>query len=636
VATKRLTLLAALLLSGCLSPVRGRVDQGICRKAELPIDLEPRTEAQAALSPLESQAGNPGHNSDLRLSAFQVEEIKPKTDMVKRLTLPPGVPASATPDIKLTPPPKTPEEEKKLKEAINRQFLQLGPIGAEVKAAPGPEGRPLTLGDLQKLALTNSPLIRQAAADVEAAKGAAQQSRLYPNPSIGFMTSSNSPSSDPLSGGFITGPIKAPGKIKLAFDAANVDVKNAELALSRAESDLRTTVRDNYFALLSAKENLRVYRAVVKLTDEVYQVLKEQLSGGTTSTYETMQLRVVANQTRIQLLQAHNRYLAAWKQLAASLGLPGMPLTEVAGRIDSPLPKYHYDKVLAQVLTYHTDALTAKLVVEKARSLLQLAKFTPLPDFTYTLAVQEDKSFGPAAKTFASLTFGAPLPIFDRNQGGIRQAQGALLRAMEESHRVRSALIQSLADAFERYENNRIALEMYQKEMLPNQVQAFRATVLRHHLGEPGVVMYTDLVNAEQSLVSLVTSYLGVLHDMWFASVDIAALLQTTDLFQTEETYPVAPVPDLEHLFTLDCLHPCPVLTDPALRGADGHWPKYDVHTEPEQLPLPREVPAKKNQTRLEILPNQVIAPDRFEATSLERNQFPATLASPMDSPPLQ
>ena len=618
-------LVSALLLSGCLSPVRDRVDQEICHQAELPIDLERPTPDRARTS-VPDAPGSPHYDSDLRLTAAQEKDIKPKVNIEGRLKVKKDIPGSDAKDIKLPPPPETDEERKKLKEAIDRQFLQLGPIAAEVKPAAGPEGRPLTLSDLQKLALTNSPLIRAAAADVEATKGAAQQTRLYPNPTIGFINSSNSPSSDPLSGGYISGVIKGAGKIKLAFDAANIDVKNAELALRKAESDLRTAVRDGYFALLSAQENLRVQRAMVRLTDEVYKVMVELLQGSQVATYETMQVRVTAMQTRINYLQAHNRYLAAWKQLAATLGLPGMPLTEVAGRIDSPLPRYQYDQVLAQVLNQHTDALTAKMVVEKARSLLQLAKLTPYPDFSYTLAVQEDRSAPPtAAKTFASLTFGVPLPIFDRNQGGIRQAQGALLRATEESHRVRSTLIQSLSDAFERYENTRIQLEMYQKDMLPNQVQAFRATVMRHARGEPGQIMFTDLVTAEQSLVSLVTSYLGVLHDMWFAAVDIAGLLQTPDLFQVDETLPVASIPDLEHLLPLDCLHPCPVLPDPALRGGNGSWPRYDVHTEPVPLPLPREVPGRIDQGRS----HSVLLPETVEIA-------PAFLSAPKDCPPVR
>jgi cobalt-zinc-cadmium efflux system outer membrane protein len=401
-------------------------------------------------------------------------------------------------------------------------------------------------------------------------------------------------------------------------------VKNAELALRKAESDLRTSVRDGYFAVLSARENLRVNRALVKLTDEVYKVMTDRLKAGVVAVGETMQLRVTALQTRVAYLQAHNRYLAAWKQLAASLFRSDLPLTELAGRIDSPLPRYQYDKVLAHVLTYHTDALTAKMGIGKAQSLLKLAQLTPYPDFTYTLAVAQDHPFGPPSapsKVLGTLTLGVPLPVFDRNQGGIRQAQASLLQATEEPHRVRSALIASLSDAFERFENNRAMLEMYQKDILPNQIHAFRAVVQRHGFGEVGQVMYTDLVSAEQGLVSAIASYLGILHDMWFAAVDIAALQQTPDLFQVDETIPVAPIPDLEQLCPLDCVHPCAV-PHPAPRTGDGSWPRYE------------HVPAKGPAATPELAPRPSILPANGGPPQVSQT-VPAQ-APPALGPPLQ
>jgi cobalt-zinc-cadmium efflux system outer membrane protein len=459
---------------------------------------------------------------------------------------------------------------------------------------------------LQKIALTNSPLIRQAAAAIESARGGALQARLYPNPQIGFNNLAvMGPGGGPITGGYILGTIKGPGKLRTAFDAANVDVKTAELALRKAESDLRSTVRTGYFAVLAAREGLRINRALVRLTDEVYKMMTDQLKGGQAAVYETMQLRVTALQTRTAYLQAHNRYLAAWKQLAASLGRPDLPLTELAGRIDSPLPRYEYDKVLAHILNNHTDFLTAKLGISKSESLLKLAQLTPYPDFIYALVVPIDSSPSVAPpKVAPTLSFGVPLPIFDQNQGGIRQAQGNLMQAHEEPHRVRSVLVNSLADAFERYSNNRVMLDMYQKDILPSQIQAFRATVQRHARGPVGDIAFTDLVGAEQGLVTTMTAYLGILHDMWFASVDIAGLLQTPDLFQASGTIEVAPIPDLEHLCPLDCVHPCPVVPEAPRRG-DGYWPTYEhlpvqgPETKEEVAPQPRVVPGKDESAQL-------------------------------------
>jgi cobalt-zinc-cadmium efflux system outer membrane protein len=609
-ATKRLLLVLSLCcLGGCyVPPVREAVDRTICSKVELPVDLEPREKAMADL-PATSLAG-PGMPVQF-VAALQKDDIKVKgPNLVKRLTPSKEIPGSEAPDITLPPPPKTDKERKELEKAIDRQFQPLEPLPAPIEAAPGPDGQPLTLADLQKLALTHSPVLNQAVQDLENARGAALQARLYPNPLIGPAFQSMGPGGGPINGGNITSVIKSPGKIKLNFDAAQFDVKIAEFNLRRAESDLRSQVRQGYFAVLVARENLKVNGALVRLTDEVYKVLVDLMKGGQAGAYETMQVRVVALTTRTQQVQAHNRYLAAWKQLAATLGLPGMPLTEVSGRLDVSIPKYRYDEVLARVLAAHTDVAIAQLGIDKADKLVRIAQVQPLPDFNYSLSVMEDNSPGPGTpKVIATLTGGVAVPLFDRNQGAIHQAIAARGKAAEEPHRVRADLSSRLADAFERYENTRKTLNMYRADMLPNQIQAFRATVLRHYYGDPNAPNapgYLDLVTAEQSLVTLVTSYIGVLHDQWFAVVDVAGLLQTPDLFQTDEFYPVAPLPDLDQLFSLECLHRCGPPVPPRWRKGDPTWPLFSPPELEKKAPLPRELTPPRPTQWKQLPPDSV------------------------------
>src|SRR5262249_21100661 len=154
------------------------------------------------------------------------------------------------------------------------------------------------------------------------------------------------------------------------------------------------------------------------------------------------------------------------------------------------------------------------------RQLLRLAQLTPVPDLSVFVSVVDDQSPPGPPRAVASLQVGVPVPFFDRNQGAIYQAQSNLVRASEEPHRVRADLTGRLAEAFERYQSNRALVAMYAREIIPNQVRAFRAVLARHNVegGEKGVT-YLDLVTAEQALVGVITTYLGVLRDQWTAVV---------------------------------------------------------------------------------------------------------------------
>jgi cobalt-zinc-cadmium efflux system outer membrane protein len=571
----RFLALAILVMNGCYYPIRHSVDAVICAHPDIPIDIYP----------------------DVPMPKLDVGDKtkgdKKKETLVDRLE-PRGIPGSEVKPIVLDPK-KAPLDE--IERVVREHFPPMPGLGADPKPAPSPTGQPLTLADLQRMAQTSNPMLRQARAAVEAARGAAVQAGLYPNPTVGVNGSGPGPGGGPNYGPWVSQTIITMGKQKLAQAMATKDLELAELAYRRAATDLMAKIRGDYFAVLVAQESIRANRALARLTDEVYNIIVRQLKGGDVAPYEPMQVGVFAVQARVALVQARNSYTVAWKNLAADLGLPAMPPTELAGRIDMALPLYQYDAVLAQVLQNHTDVRAAETVIEKARYALRLAEVTAAPDVTAQVGAFYDNTPGAGPfRMVGNFQLSVPLPVWNRNQGGIIQAQGNLMLNVEEPHRVRNDLSAKVADAFRRYDENRLVLELYRKEALPKQVQAFRSAVKRHYGAEADKVSFLDLISSEQNLVNIIGPYITALGNQWQAVVDVANLLQTDDLFQTVEKYEPAQVPDLESLFNLPCCHPCSTMPDPALRSADLKWPKAGF-----AAPIVLPPPEKAKETKEEV-----------------------------------
>jgi outer membrane protein, heavy metal efflux system len=572
--------LCLLIVAGCTNtPVRSDVDALLCSSALRPTDLlalsndTPLTKAAAASRSSE----RPDSQFDqLVLTGAQDKKVgdeqpKGQPTLVQRLQPPPDLAGS---DVKPIVMPDA-KNVKEYQEAVKRYFPDMPEIGPEPLPTTGPDGSALTLADLQHLAHTNSPVLRQAASDVEAARGVMIQAGLYSNPTVGLTGSTATQSGGPTFGPMFSQNISTMGKLKLARAAAEKDLENAQLAYRRAETDLMANVRTGYFSVLVARESVRQNRALVALTDEVYKVMVQQLKGGEFATYEPMQVGAFAAQARAGLIQARNSYTLAWKQLATTLGLPAMPPAQLAGNIrELPLPRYRYDTALAHILSNHTDVVTAINGIEKARFNLRLAEVTPVPDITAQLGVFTDQSQPGPYRMGSNFQVTVPVPVFNLNQGAIRQARAALLRANEEPHRVRDDLTARTADAYRRYSENFELLELYHKEILPKQVQAYRSAVQRHSGGEVGAVGFLDLVNAEQNLVTAIGTYLTTLQSQWQAVADLGSLLQTNDIFQLAEGKHFAELPDLSHLSELPCCHPCNPLPNDAFKGADLHWPE--------------------------------------------------------------
>lgn len=619
--------LSLLVLTGCLQPVAEKIDATVCELAMKPHDLQPishlhdppppppkpdddkKDSAPAASERLPSPGGiQPAGHRQPETDDAAGDRKKDDGSAPFRLDVPADLlPGGPVPPLRL--PPASDDNEAARRKAIGQLYPELPTVGDEPPLPPGPKGLPLTLSDLQQLALTNHPRIKQAAAQIEEARGRAIQAGLPPNPIVGYEGDTTGTTGGAgYQGGFVQQTIKTANKLQLARAAAAVEIKNAELALVATRNEVATSVRTNYFAFLVAAESVRLSRALIKLTTEIYQVQVEQVRrGGFAAPYEPMYLRALATEARAGLVRARNRRTAAWKQLAAALGLPGMPPVQLAGRLDVPVPAFCYKDVLARVLAHHTDVLTAANTITQAQYQLELQRITPIPDVDVRVMVQKDRT-GLPFQASPSVAVSVPVPVWDKNQGGILEGQARLIRAKEGVHRARTELTNNLAEAFERYENSKVLLGYYRDRILPDLVRVFRGVYDRYQR-EPAAAGgsppgFTDVVVAQQNLAQAVGNYVSTLGQLWQATADIAGLLQTPDLYGVEgPRHDVPAIPDLHALPPLPCCHPCSPLHDAHQHVHDAFWPNADalspalVPQAKDRQPKPSDDGAKKDES---------------------------------------
>ncbi|HEV3436045.1 MAG TPA: TolC family protein [Gemmata sp.] len=550
-----------VLSTGCLYHGKEATDETVKSLASRPYDMLPEqlrdkagssTSKEPTARDNSRQTVNPTVPTDVQTVAYMeaAQDGKQPPATKYELHVPEAIPGSEAPLIKLPVDPAAKVE------ALRKLYPPLAPLVEEVRPLPGPNGKPYTLSDFQRIAAENSPTLRQAASDVQAARGNLIQTATYANPnvSVQLQPSNNSATSGAI-GYSIDQVIQTGGKMRLQTAAAKKAMDNAELALRRARSDLATQVRNAYYSLLVAKETMRVTRALSVLTDEVYRVqLALTEKGGQNAAYEPAALRAQAYTARLAYQQATATYIYAWKTMVSTISERQLPLSEVAGRLDVAVPLYDYDRVLAHVLRNHTDALTALNGIDINKFNLKLNQVTPYsPNLDFNVGMFKDQALLPFG-TYWSFGVTAPLPFWDQNRGGILTAESALARALEEPHRVEMALTNTLATNFTNYKTNLDAVEYYRRYVLPDQVRFYRGVLVRRQIDANA--QFGDLVAAQQALASSVTTYLGLLGTLWSSVVSVADMLQTDDLFQNAELRGLPALPDLESLPPLPCCHP--------------------------------------------------------------------------------
>jgi cobalt-zinc-cadmium efflux system outer membrane protein len=460
----------------------------------------------------------------------------------ERFRLPPNLPGTDVAPIQLPPLKGLPqsEREKKIREA----FPALAPLPASPQPGLPESGKPYSLAELQQIALNNNPAIKRAAADADAASGLMLQAGLYPNPHFGYQGDQIQPGNKPTNnagqqGAFLQQVIKTAGKLSLAKAAASWDYANAQVALRRTELDVINDVRIHYYAALVSRETMQVSRTLAELADEVYGLQLRYVASGEAAGYEPLQMYAQAAQARNVYVQASNRYIASWKQLAATLGNPALPLQALEGRVDAAPPHYEAEPAWRRISEFHTDVLTAENSISRADFQLRLAKATPVPDVSISAAFQRDYSTG---NDQASVQVGVVLPLFDRNQGNIRAAMAQATRSLEDLKARQLDLSARLAEAMARYQSSQAVVENYRERMLPNLSRAYQGIIQRYQ-GEPDKVSFNDIVVAQQSFGQALNAYLIAVGEQWAAVLDVANLLQIDDLYGPLDVHPAARCP---------------------------------------------------------------------------------------------
>ncbi len=286
-----------------------------------------------------SAPGTVSYASAPGLQQLQREEIAPPAEdvagrkvpqLLERLKIPDVLPGANAPPI-LLPPSDYEHPEQRLS-----VIEQLFPSPKDVRPIPlpsssGPGGQ-MTLEQLEDMAAAHNPILVQAEADVTSARGAAVQAGVHPNPVVGYEADTvGSTFTRNYQGVFAMQTVKTAGKLGLARAAANMGLVNAEIQLRQTRIDVLSQVRTNYYAVLVAQEGLLINTGLEHFTAEAYRIQVDKLCAGEGTGYEPAQLRTLAVQARAAVVQSQNRFISAWKQLSASVGIPELPPAALEG-----------------------------------------------------------------------------------------------------------------------------------------------------------------------------------------------------------------------------------------------------------------------------------------------------------------
>ncbi len=405
----------------------------------------------------------------------------------------------------------------------------LGLVLAGVALGQSPAA--MSLDDLVGLSLRNHPKLQQAEYAVEAARGKAVQARLYPNPTFVFTGDEIADKTGPsgiLAPG-LTQEIVVPRKRTLDIAAACRDIDRATWLVAAQRTASITAVRQAYFDLLAIQARADVQDALAAYAVESVSKAARLHAAGRISRVDVLQLEVDHERYRADAEAAHSETPAAFRRLAAAVGVTDLPQTAILGTLETALPQYDLETTRRFVVDVHPEMFAAQAAAERARLTLDRARVEPKPNVTVGSSYMwqgqnRSHDFG------VSLEF--PLPIRNRNEGNIMAARAMLGDAEREVCRVETDLVDRLATAFRDYSSASRKVSRYRDAVIPKAKELFQLAAQAEMAGQLDSL---KVLEAQRSVAQARLEYVKSLGDAWKAAAAIAGLL-------LEESWPHSPV----------------------------------------------------------------------------------------------
>jgi len=390
-------------------------------------------------------------------------------------------------------------------------------------AASVPEGV-LTLQAALAAALLKNPQLAAFSWEIRAAEGRMLQAGLRPNPELEGEVEEFGGSAERQ--GFDSAETTI--RLSQLVELGGKRMKRKQLAAAEASLagwdyettrlDVLTDVAQAFADLLAAQERQALADESLALAERVLAAVSEQVKAGKVSPVEETKAGVSAAGARIERDRATRGLEAARKRLALAMGEPTPAFERAQGDFDrlQPVPP---SERLAELLGQNPDVARWQSELAQRRAALAVEKSRRVPDLTVGGGIsrfhaEDDNAF--------VMSVSIPLPLFDRNQGAVREAAANLAKAEHERHAAELQANLSLADACEALASAHTEATTLKQSVLPAAQSAFDAADEGFRQGK---FDYLEVLDAQRTLVESKGQYIAALAEYHKSVAEVERLI---------------------------------------------------------------------------------------------------------------
>ncbi|WP_083528190.1 TolC family protein [Hyphomicrobium sp. CS1BSMeth3] len=372
-------------------------------------------------------------------------------------------------------------------------------LGALLLFAAG--SRPSYALDLREAiqrSLASDPRLTAGRFEIEAARGGVIQAGKRPNPELSVDLEDFGGSGEYRGVESATLTIALSQKFelggkrdaRLAVAHGKEDVANAEIAVLMRDIIAQTKL--DYIQVLGAQRRVELLTSAAKRFDDLVPALRRRVEAGASPQADVTRGEVAAAVARVAIDKAASELTNAKRQLVSNWSGILRDASVVAGHLRHNGHRPAPIQVLLANVDEHPAVRAWAAVYAQRRGELALQGATAVPDLTLGGGVS--RMFDTDDTAFR-LSGSIPLPVHDRNEGGIYEAEQRLAKTAHYRNATRVQLRRKIIEAYTEFEASCIEARRLLDDILP---LSRRATENVQSSFQQGRLTVKDLLDANR------------------------------------------------------------------------------------------------------------------------------------------
>jgi outer membrane protein, heavy metal efflux system len=348
---------------------------------------------------------------------------------------------------------------------------------------------------------------------IEYSKGQEITASLFPNPvatigTLSSFTQGRTASNSASLFGQIQQLFELAGKRGYRIESSAYGTQSSEAAFEDAVRQLGFTVKDTYYRIQLAQRRLTLAEENRDRFVRILDINTIRFKKGYIAEVDLIRIRLQMVDFQSQVIQSLQEAETARGDLRQLLRLSPKTTLELTTDLDFRRIDPDINKLRTVALDLRPDIKARRFTYSQRESDLKLAKAYRVPDLTVGGGYAIQGRQGPDNPQQWALNLGLPLPLFNRNQGGIRQAEVAVQTAEADLNKTLNLVENEVEVAYRNLLQSRRLVEAYVGGVLEDARATFTIVERAYERGGATII---DLLDAARTSRTIQQNYIEAL-----------------------------------------------------------------------------------------------------------------------------